>query len=56
MSESQVTPPSTLRIRTYARPQKMNPKKESKSEDITDSKSEKKGMTSAMRKAPLEED
>jgi hypothetical protein len=31
----------------YATPQKINPKKESKSEDIKDSKSEKKGMTSA---------
>jgi hypothetical protein len=36
----------------YATPQKMNPKKESKREDIKDSKSEKNGMTSAMMKAP----
>lgn len=33
----------------------MNPKKESKSDDITDSKSEKNGMTSAIKKAPLEQ-
>lgn len=30
----------------------MKPKKESKSEDIRDNRSEKKGMTSAMMKAP----
>lgn len=51
-SWSQLTPPSTLLILIYATPQKMNPKKESKREDIKDNKSEKNGMTSAMMKAP----
>lgn len=32
----------------------MNPKKESKSEDINDNKSEKNGITSAMMKAPIQ--
>ena len=36
----------------YATPQKMNPKKESKRDDIKDNRSEKKGITSAMMKAP----
>ena len=35
----------------YATPQKMKPKKLSKREDIKESRSEKKGMTSAMMKA-----
>jgi hypothetical protein len=34
--------------------QKMKPKKESKSEDISASRSEKKGTTSAMMKAPIQ--
>ena len=42
--------PTRLILR-YATPQKMNPKNESKSEDIKLSKSLKKGMTSAMMKA-----
>lgn len=50
----QSTPPSARRIRMYATPQKMKPKKLSKSEDMSDSKSEKKGMTSAMMKAPTQ--
>ena len=43
--------PSTLLILMNATPQKMKPKKESKSEDINPSKSEKNGITSAMMKA-----
>jgi len=46
-------PPSALRIRKYATPQKMKPKKLSNSDDIRDNKSEKKGITSAMMKAAI---
>lgn len=44
-------PRSALLILMYATPQKIQPKKESKRELISESKSAKKGMTSAMMKA-----
>src|SRR4051794_4000976 len=40
-------------MRMYAVPQKMKPKKESKSELIIDNRSEKKGITSAMIQAMI---
>jgi hypothetical protein len=44
-SLSQLTPPSTRRMRMYATPQKMKPKKESKRELMRDRREEKNGIT-----------
>ena len=50
----QLEPSSALLMRKYATPQKMNPKNESNRELISERRSEKNGMTSAITKAKIQ--